>query len=67
MSRYYRIKRAGPAENLKAGLVAGGIAAAVAAASFYLTRVFLSREALEPLTGSPSEGEGEGEADGGRA
>jgi len=49
MSRYYRMKKPGPNENLKAGLVAGGIAAAVAAVSFYLTRVFMSREALEPL------------------
>lgn len=49
MSRYYRMKKPGPTENLRAGLVAGGIAAAVAAVSFYLTRVFMSREPLEPL------------------
>ena len=49
MSRYYRMKKPGPTENLRAGLVAGGVAAAVAAVSFYLTRVLMSREALEPL------------------
>jgi hypothetical protein len=43
------MKKPGPAENLRAGLVAGGVAAAVAAISFYLTRVLMSREALEPL------------------
>jgi hypothetical protein len=49
MSRYYRLKKPGPPENLKAGLVAGGIAATAAALSFYLVRVFLAREPLEPL------------------
>lgn len=49
MSRYYRMKNPGPAENLKAGLVAGGLAATVAAVAFYLTRVIVSRERLEPL------------------
>lgn len=49
MSRYYRMKKPGPTENLRAGIVAGGIAVAVAAVSFYLTRIFVSRELLEPL------------------
>ena len=48
MTRYYRRKQAGTQENLRAGLVAGALATTVAAASFYLVRVFLSREPLEP-------------------
>ena len=56
MSRYYRMKEPGRRENLRAGLVAGGVAAAVAAVSFYLTRLFVSREPLEPLDSSGSEG-----------
>jgi hypothetical protein len=55
MSRFYRRKEPGPAENLRAGLVAGGIAATVAAVSFYLARVFMSREWLEPLDPSGAE------------
>jgi hypothetical protein len=55
MSRYYRMKEPGRRENLRAGLVAGGVAAAVAAVSFYLTRLFVSREPLEPLDSSGSE------------
>lgn len=49
MTRYIRRKDPGPGENLRAGLVAGVLAAATAAVSFYLVRLFLSREWLEPL------------------
>ena len=56
MSRYFRRKEPGSGENLRAGLVAGGLAAAVAAVSFYFVRIFLSREPLESLP-SPNEEE----------
>ncbi len=46
MTRYYSRKTPGWRENLKAGLVAGGISAAVAAVTFYLVRLTLSREPL---------------------
>ena len=49
MSEYFRRKQAGRGENLRAGLVAGGLAATVAAVSFYLVRLLLTREPLEPL------------------
>ncbi len=49
MSRFYRRTKPGPGENLRAGLVAGGLAATVAAVSFYLARLFLAREPLESL------------------
>ncbi|MGD2122979.1 MAG: hypothetical protein PVJ76_14595 [Gemmatimonadota bacterium] len=48
MTRYYRRKKAGSGENLRAGLVAGALATSVAAVSFYLARLFLSREVMEP-------------------
>jgi hypothetical protein len=48
MTRYYSRKTPGWTENLKAGLVAGGISAAVAAVTFYLVRLTLSREPLVP-------------------
>ena len=51
MTRYYRRKKTGPKENLRAGLIAGALATSVAAVSFYLTRIFLSREAMEPVEG----------------
>jgi hypothetical protein len=54
MSRYYRRTTPGLRENLGAGLVAIGMAAGVAAASFYLVRLFLAREPLEPLPPSAS-------------
>jgi hypothetical protein len=57
MSRFYRRTRPGLGENLRAGLVAGGLAATVAAVSFYLVRLFLAREPLEPL--SPADAGGE--------
>lgn len=57
MSRYYRRTKPGPGENLRAGLVAAGVAATVAAVSFYLVRLFLAREPLEPLRSTAS-GEG---------
>jgi hypothetical protein len=65
MSRYLRMKKPGPAENLKAGLVAGGIAAAAAAVSFYVARVLMSREWLEPLEPSGPEEDSEPRARGG--
>lgn len=52
MSRYYRRMEPGAGENLRAGLVAGALAAATAAVSFYFVRLFLSREPLDPLTPS---------------
>lgn len=55
MTRYYRRTDPGKAENLKAGLVAGGLAAAVAAVSFYFVRVFLAREPLESLPSPDAE------------
>ena len=65
MSRFYRMKKPGPGENLRAGLVAGGIAATAAAVSFYLARVFMSRELLEPLEPSRTEEEPEARTRGG--
>ena len=56
MTRYFRRTDPGTSENLRAGLVAGALATAVAAVSFYLVRIFLSREPLEPL---PAEHPGE--------
>jgi hypothetical protein len=66
MTRYYRRKKPGPGENLRAGLVAGALATSVAAVSFYLVRIFLSREPLEPtgVKGRPEDspvGSGEDE------
>ena len=58
MTRYYSRKTPGWMENLKAGLVAGGISAAVAAVTFYLVRLTLSREPLVPKA-LPSAGSGE--------
>ena len=49
MTRYYRAKRPGSRENLGAGLVALGLAAGVAAVSFYFVRLFLAREPMEEL------------------
>jgi hypothetical protein len=59
------MKKPGPAENLRAGLVAGGIAATAAAVSFYLARVFMSREWLEPLDHSGTEEDTETRTPGG--
>ena len=59
MSRYYRRTKPGLGENLRAGLVAGGVAATVAAVSFYVVRLFLAREPLDPLSPTVS---GEGSA-----
>jgi len=56
MTTYYRRTETGPGENLKAGLVAGAAATTVAAVSFYLVRIFLSREPLEPLEPGDSGG-----------
>jgi hypothetical protein len=54
MTRYYRRKKTGAGEDIRAGLVAGALATMVAGVSFYLVRIFLSREALEPLEGEAS-------------
>lgn len=53
MTVYYRRTRPGPRENLGASLAALGLGAGVAAATFYLVRLFLSRESFssEPPTG----------------
>ena len=56
MSRYYRRTTPGLRENLTAGLVAAGLTAGVAAVSFYLVRLFLAREPLDPLPPHPPEG-----------
>lgn len=52
MSRYFRRTEAGMEENLRAGLVAGGMAVLVGAVSYYLLRLVLAREPLEPLEGA---------------
>jgi len=49
MSLFYRRTTPGTRENWGAGLVAAGLGLGVASISFYLVRIFLSREALEPL------------------
>jgi hypothetical protein len=49
LTRFYRRKKPGPREDLGAGLVAFGLAAGVAAVSFYLVRLFLAREPMEEL------------------
>ena len=55
MSPYYRRTEPGRGENLRAGLVAGGVAAAVAAVSFYFVRLFISREPMEALKSGGAE------------
>ena len=57
MRTYYRPRAPGRGENLTAALVAAGLAAGVAALSFYLTRLFLSREPLGPFSPSAQEEE----------
>jgi hypothetical protein len=49
MTRYYRRTSPGRRENLGAALVAAGLAGTIAAASFYIVRLFLAREPLEEL------------------
>ena len=64
MSRFYRRTKPGPQENLRAGLVAGGLAATAAAVSFYLVRLFLAREPLDSLHPKvPGKGSGEDSKD----
>ena len=58
MNRYFRRTEPGRRENLRAGLVAGSVAVIGAAASFYLVRLILAREPLEPL--GPAEGRDQG-------
>jgi hypothetical protein len=65
MSRYYRRTTPGLRENLEAGMVAAGLAVGVGALTFYLVRLFLAREPLDPLPpakGSPTAPEGQEEA-----
>jgi hypothetical protein len=66
VTRFYRRTTPGLRENLAAGLVAAGLAAGVAAVSFYLVRLFLAREPLDPrspgLPGSAAELPPAGEA-----
>lgn len=51
-TRYFRRADPGTEENLKAGLFAGIVGASVASLSFYLVRLLLSRERMEPLNAS---------------
>ena len=71
MSRFYRRKTPGARENLGAGVAALGIAAGVAAATFYFVRLFMAREVLESNPPSRLRGEAEeaagGEPDGAAA
>lgn len=48
MTRYYRRTSPGPRENMGAGAVALGLAAGVAAVTFYLVRLMLTRAPLDP-------------------
>ena len=57
MSPYYRRKEPGLKENLEAGMLAAGLAAGIGAVTFYLVRLLLSREALEPLPPPAVKGE----------
>jgi len=50
VSRYFRRTTPGTRENVGAGLAAVGLAASVAAVTFYLVRLFLAREPLGPST-----------------
>jgi len=59
MSPLYRRTIPGPRENLGAGLISAGLALGVAAASFYVVRIFLAREPFEPRP--PAAGTKEGE------
>lgn len=52
MIRYYRRTTPGTRENVGASLAAVGVAAGVAAVTFYLVRLFLAREPLGPSTPS---------------
>lgn len=47
-NRYYRRVKPGSGGTLKAGMAAGLLGASVAGISFYLVRLFLSRERLDP-------------------
>jgi hypothetical protein len=54
MSPFYRRTTPGFRENLGAATVAAGLALGVASVSFYLVRIFLSREPIEPLPRPPA-------------
>lgn len=62
MTRHYRRRRPGTRETIKAAAVAAGAAAGVAAVTFYLTRVFLSREPLPGPRDAPARDERPGES-----
>ena len=53
MSRFYRRTKPSLKDNLGAGALAAGLAAGVAAVSFYFVRLFLAREPLEPVESAP--------------
>jgi hypothetical protein len=54
MSPYFRRRKPGLKENLEAGVMAAGLAAGVAAVTFYLGRLLLSRDPLWPLDSESS-------------
>jgi len=54
MTPYYRRTTPSASENLGAALVAAGLALGVASVSFYLVRIFLAREPLDPPSGPSS-------------
>ena len=65
MTRYYRRIEGGRKSSIQAGLVAGGVATVVGAVSYYLVKLLLAREPLDPIGQARSErGEQAGETDG---
>jgi hypothetical protein len=67
MSPYYRRRKPGLKENLEAGILAAGLAAGVAAVTFYVGRLLLARDPLWPLGAessreSPRFGDGGGDS-----
>jgi hypothetical protein len=67
MSRFYRRTRPRCGDNLQAGLIAGSLATVAAGVSFYLVRLFLAREPLEPLPPASSRKEPAGDSRGNEA
>lgn len=57
MTRYYRRRRPGVRETAISAAVAATLAAGVGAVTFYLVRLFLSRERLGPAPPLPSSDE----------
>lgn len=60
MTRYYRRRRPGARETAVSAAVAAALAAGVGAVTFYLVRLFLSRERLGPPPPLPSDEDGAG-------